>query len=95
MRQSRETLQQQLKADTTELQRTGEHLNRKDDKPPPSLSVNPKAWQPILEAQQPGSHDIFAKILRLYLGDSRELVDTLLAALATGIVRPSWIRPTG
>ncbi len=32
MRQSRETLKQQLK----------------DDHQPPSLSVDPKAWQPIL-----------------------------------------------
>ena len=82
MRQSRETLKQQLKAGTTEPQRAGEQLNSKDNQQPPSLSVNPKAWQPILEAQKPGRPDILAKILDLYLKDSRKLVDTLLAALA-------------
>jgi len=82
MRQSRETLKQQLKAGTPEPQRAGEQLNSKDNQQPPSLSVNPKAWQLILEAQRPGRPDILAKILRLYLEDSRKLVDTLLTALA-------------
>jgi PAS domain S-box-containing protein len=53
-----------------------------DRKQPPSLSVDPKAWQPILDAQRPGHPDILAKMLGLYLRDSRELADTLLAALA-------------
>ena len=54
----------------------------KDDKQSPALSVDPKAWQPILEAQRPGRPDILAKMLRLYLEDSRTLVDSLLTALA-------------
>ncbi len=54
----------------------------KDDKQSPALSVDPKAWQPILEAQRPGRPDILAKMLRLYLEDSRKLVDSLLTALA-------------
>ncbi len=54
----------------------------KDDKQSPALSVDPKAWQPILEAQRPGRPDILAKMLRLYLEDSRKLVDSLLPALA-------------
>ncbi len=66
MRQSRETLKPPLK----------------DDQQPPSLSVDPKAWQPILEAQRPGRPDILAKMLKLYLEDSRKLVDSLLTALA-------------
>lgn len=66
MRQPRETLKQPLKG----------------DEQPPSLSVNPKAWQPILEAQRPGRPDILAKMLKLYLEDSRKLVDSLLTALA-------------
>jgi HPt (histidine-containing phosphotransfer) domain-containing protein len=53
-----------------------------DHKQPPSLSVDPKAWQPILDAQRPGHPDILAKMLGLYLRDSRGLADTLLAALA-------------
>lgn len=54
----------------------------KDDKQSPALSVDPKAWQPILEAQRPGRPDILAKMLRLYLEDSRKLVDSLLTSLA-------------
>ena len=54
----------------------------KDDKQSPALSVDPKAWQPILEAQRPGRPDILAKMLRLYLEDLRKLVDSLLTALA-------------
>ncbi len=54
----------------------------KDDKQSPALSVDPKAWQPSLEAQRPGRPDILAKMLRLYLEDSRKLVDSLLTALA-------------
>ncbi len=66
MRQSRETLKPPLK----------------DDQQPPSLSVDPKAWQPILDAQRPGRPDILAKMLKLHLEDSRKLVDSLLTALA-------------
>lgn len=82
IRQSQEAWEQQIKARTDELQRAAEHLNNEDDKQPPSLSVDPKAWQPILEAKRPGRPDILAKMLGLYLRDSRELVDILLAALA-------------
>lgn len=66
MRQPRETLKQPPK----------------DDEQLPALSVNPQAWQPILEAQRPGRPDILAKMLRLYIEDSRKLVDSLLTALA-------------
>ncbi|MCX5723155.1 MAG: Hpt domain-containing protein [Nitrospirae bacterium] len=82
IRQSQEVLEQQIAAQKAILQRTAGRLGQENNEPSAPLSVDPKAWQPILEAQRPGRPDVLAKMLGLYLKDSRELVDMLLAALA-------------
>lgn len=82
IRQSQEVLEQQIASQRAILQRKAGRLEPEHTDPTPPLSVDPKAWQPILEAQRPGRPDVLAKMLGLYLKDSRELVDMLLAALA-------------
>jgi len=42
--------------------------------------VDPKSWNTILSLQRPNQPDILAKVIGLYLKDSQELVDKILAA---------------
>jgi len=46
--------------------------------------IDPRAWQNIQILQQPGSPDLLAKIIDLYLKDSETLVDKIMAAAAAG-----------
>ena len=42
--------------------------------------VDPKSWDSITSLQRPGQPDLLAKVIGLYLKDSQELVDKILAA---------------
>lgn len=46
--------------------------------------VDPSTWGRILSLQQPGHPDLLTKIIDLYIKDSQELVDKILAAVETG-----------
>ena len=50
----------------------------------PSPSVDRKAWNSITALQRPGKPDMLAKILTLYLTDSRQLVDQVRQGVAAG-----------
>ncbi|MEQ1795471.1 MAG: PAS domain S-box protein [Nitrospira sp.] len=45
--------------------------------------VDPRAWESIVSLQRPGQPDLLEKILGLYLKDSQELVDKVVAAVRT------------
>ena len=49
-----------------------------------SLVVDQKAWKSITSLQRPGKEDALAKILSLYLLDSRDLVTRLREGMRTG-----------
>lgn len=57
--------------------------------PAPAISqpvespVDSRAWESIVSLQRPGQPDLLEKILALYLKDSQELVDKILAAVQT------------
>ncbi|MDH4187548.1 MAG: Hpt domain-containing protein [Nitrospira sp.] len=77
MRKPREILERELQV------RMSAQRHSKKVKKPPTLSVDPSAWQPILEAQRPDRPDVLAKMLGLFIRDSRKLIETLLTALAS------------
>jgi CheY-like chemotaxis protein/HPt (histidine-containing phosphotransfer) domain-containing protein len=49
-----------------------------------SLVVDQKAWKSITSLQKPGKEDALAKILSLYLADSKDLVTKLRQGMADG-----------
>lgn len=46
--------------------------------------IDPRAWESILSLQRPGSPDLLAKIIDLYLKDSEQLVDKIVTAVESG-----------
>ena len=51
---------------------------------PASLVVDQNAWKSITSLQKPGKEDMLAKILALYLADSKNLVDTVRQGIVAG-----------
>ena len=52
--------------------------------PSENAPVDPHAWDSITSLQRPGQPDLLAKVMGLYLKDSQEVVDKIVAAVQAG-----------
>jgi CheY-like chemotaxis protein len=84
LEQLRGALDRWLPASTEPSQMTSPASPGPDPAPADEASpVDPRAWESILSLQRPGQPDLLGKILALYLKDSQELVDKIVAAVQT------------